>query len=216
MKSLKQYLKQLPLIGNLFSNEKNSIKGLNNTIVNEGIFNNVVFDIAGNNNEIRIGKNTSVNNALIFIRGDYHKIIIEDNCFFGKGELWIEDDHGSITIHSHTTIEHAHLAVTEPQSILEIHRDCMLAKHIEIRTGDSHSIIDAISGERINRAANVTLKEHVWIGAHAIILKGVTIENNSVIGTASLVTSNIPANSIAAGVPAKVIRSNVDWKRQRI
>lgn len=216
MKSIRQYLKKLPFIANFLSNKNRPITGLNNSIINRGKFNNVVLDIIGNNNEIRIGKNTSVNNALIFIRGDYHTLIIEDNCFFGKGEFWIEDNHCSLIIHNRTTIEQAHLAVTEPHSILEIHEDCMLAKHVEIRTGDSHSIIDLDSGERINYAANVTLEDHVWVGAHAIILKGVTIGNNSVIGTGSIVNKNVPPNSIAAGVPAKVLKNGIDWKRERL
>lgn len=216
-------IKRIPIIGNLlvrikksFSPPPSPFKGSGNIISNKGIFKNVTYDIIGNNNEIIIGENTFINNALIFIRGDHHRIIIGDNCFFGEGELWIEDDHCSLIIHSNTTIEQAHLAVTEPSSLLEIHKDCMLAKQVEIRTGDSHSIIDMQTGNRINKAANVVLKEHVWVGAHAKILKGVTIEHNSVIATAAVVTNDIPAHSIAAGIPAKVIKTNIDWKRERI
>ncbi len=220
--AIMQSVKRVPLFGailqkisQIVSRNPSPVRGKNNVIINDGNLNNTHFDIIGNNNEIKIGKNSHINNALIFMRGDFHRIIIGENCFFGKGELWIEDDHGSIIIHNNTTIEHAHLAVTESNSILEIHDDCMLAKHIEIRTGDSHSIIDMATGARINKAANVTLKGHVWIGAHVKILKGVTIEHNSVIGTSSLVTSNIPPNCVAAGIPAKVIRENTDWKRER-
>ena len=193
-----------------------SIKGRDNKFINEGLFNNVIIDIEGHSNEVRIEKNTTINNTLIYIRGDHHRLIINENCFFGEGELWIEDHHCTLIIHEYTTIERAHLAVTEPFSKLEIHKDCMLAKHVEIRTGDSHSIIDLVTGERINKAADVTLETHVWVGAHAKILKGVTIGNNSVIGTSSIVTKDVPANSIVAGVPAKLIRSGIDWKRERI
>ena len=216
-------IKRIPIVGDLLVRLKNSyspaaplFNGIGNSISNKGIFKNVTYDIVGNNNEIVIGENTCINNALIFIRGDHHRLVIEDNCFFGEGEFWIEDDHCSIIIHSNTTIEKAHLAVTESHSVLEIENDCMLAKHVEIRTGDSHSIVDMETGKRINKAANVLLGKHVWVGAHAKILKGVTIGNNSVIGTAALVTNDIPAHSIAGGVPAKVIRSNIDWKRERI
>jgi acetyltransferase-like isoleucine patch superfamily enzyme len=99
---------------------------------------------------------------------------------------------------------------------MEIHKDCMLAKYVEIRTGDSHSIVDKETGKRINKAANVCIEEHVWIGAHAKILKGVTIGNNSVIGTASVVTKDVPEGSIASGVPARVIRTGISWDRKRI
>ena len=46
----------------------------------------------------------------------------------------------------------------------------------------------------------------LWIGAHCIILGGVTINNGAIIAANSVVTSNVPAFSIVAGSPAKVIR----------
>ena len=195
---------------------KKLVKGINNTISNLGIFENVVIDISGNNNSIIIGRNTRICNTLFFIRGDNHLINIGENCYYGKGELWIEDNNCSLIIHDQTTVERAHLAVTEPFSKLEIHKDCMVSNFVEIRTGDSHSIIDTNTGKRINKAENVTIEEHVWIGAHAKILKGVTIKRNSIIGCASVVTNNIPENSIASGVPARVIRNGITWDRNRL
>lgn len=223
MSFLSKNTKRIPVLGDLLIKIKNGfyskpspMLGDMNTINSKGVLNNVTYDIIGNYNEIVIGTNTFINDTLIFIRGNHHKLVIGENCFMGKGELWMEDDHCSLIIHNHTTIEHAHLAVTESHSILEIHKDCMLAKQVEIRTGDSHSIIDRQSGKRINKAANVTLQEHVWVGAHAKILKGVTIGNNSVIATGAIVTTNIPAHSVAGGIPAKVIKTDTDWKRERI
>ena len=52
----------------------------------------------------------------------------------------------------------------------------------------------------------VFIEDDVWIGSNSIILKGVTIGRGSVIGAGSLVTKNIPENSIALGFPAKVIK----------
>ena len=223
MLSIISFIKNIPVFGTLFLSIKNGIiakplviKGTGNRTINKGRFEKVTFDIIGNNNEIIIGKNTSIHNTLIYIRGDNHRLVIGENCFMGKGEIWMEDDHGSLIIHNHTTIEHAHLAVTESHSSLEIHKDCMIAKQVEIRTGDSHSIMDMETGKRINYAANVILNEHVWVGAHAKILKGVTIGNNTVIATGAIVTSDIPPYSIAAGIPARVIKTNTDWKRDRI
>ena len=223
MSFLSENIKQVPVMGHLLVFIKRSlfskpspVHGTGNSINNKGVLNNVTYDIIGDYNEIVIGANTCLNDTLIFIRGNHHKLIIGESCFMGKGEIWMEDDHGSLIIHNHTTIEHAHLAVTESHSSLEIHKDCMIAKQVEIRTGDSHSIIDMETGKRINYAANVILNEHVWVGAHAKILKGVTIGNNTVIATGAIVTSDIPPYSIAAGIPARVIKTNTDWKRDRI
>lgn len=52
----------------------------------------------------------------------------------------------------------------------------------------------------------VVIGNDVWIGMHCIILKGVSIGSNSIIGAGSIVTKDIPANCIAAGVPCKIIK----------
>lgn len=51
------------------------------------------------------------------------------------------------------------------------------------------------------------IKSNVWIGYGAVINKGIVIENGTVVGANSVVTKNIEANSVYAGVPAKKIRS---------
>ena len=62
---------------------------------------------------------------------------------------------------------------------------------------------------RLNRpeSAPVILHENVWLGARVLVLPGVTIGANSVIGAGSVVTHSIPSNVLAAGVPAVVIRN---------
>ena len=56
------------------------------------------------------------------------------------------------------------------------------------------------------KSAPIVIEDDVWVGAHCIILKGVTIGAHSVIGAGSVVTKSIPADCIAAGNPAKIIR----------
>ena len=55
--------------------------------------------------------------------------------------------------------------------------------------------------------APIVIEDDVWIGAHAIILKGVTIGARSIIGAGSVVTKSIPADCVAAGNPCRVIRA---------
>ena len=57
------------------------------------------------------------------------------------------------------------------------------------------------------KSAPVHICEDAWIGAMSIVLKGVTIGPRAVIGAGSVVTQDVPADSIAAGVPAKVVKS---------
>ena len=58
----------------------------------------------------------------------------------------------------------------------------------------------------------IKIGDHVWIGVNSVILKGVNIGDGSVIGAGSVVTRDIPARCLAAGIPARVIRSNIEWK----
>ena len=62
-------------------------------------------------------------------------------------------------------------------------------------------------------AAPINIEDGVWIGGHAVISAGVTVGKNSIIGAGSVVTEDIPANSVAVGNPARVIRKiNIDDK----
>ena len=54
--------------------------------------------------------------------------------------------------------------------------------------------------------APVMIQKNVWIGARSIILPGVTIQSDSIIGAGSVVTNDVPSNSIFAGNPAKLIK----------
>lgn len=58
--------------------------------------------------------------------------------------------------------------------------------------------------------APVVIGENCWIGRNATIMKGVTIGDNSIIAANAVVTKNVPANCIAAGNPAKVVKTNIE------
>lgn len=54
----------------------------------------------------------------------------------------------------------------------------------------------------------VVIGNHVWLGMNSVVMKGVTIGDNVIIGANSVVTKDIPSNSIAAGIPCKIIKEN--------
>jgi acetyltransferase-like isoleucine patch superfamily enzyme len=176
----------------------------------------VSIDVEGDGHEVRIMPNARIFNLRITLRGSAHRLVIGEDCYIKAGSFCMEDTKGSLVIGRDTTIEEAAIAVTEDRSTVTIGSDCMLAFGIDIRNGDSHGIYDKVSGQRINKAANITIGDHVWIAAHASILKGVSLGDGCIIGSRSLVTGGeIPANSLAVGVPARIIRTNVVWTRQR-
>jgi len=81
--------------------------------------------------------------------------------------------------------------------------NCMIASNAYLTDGDWHDLYDRVSP---GKGAPITLGRNVWIGDNAIICKGVTIGQNSIIGAGSVVTSDIPPNSVAAGNPASVVK----------
>lgn len=64
--------------------------------------------------------------------------------------------------------------------------------------------------QKLERSAPITVKDNVWIGGSAVILGGVTIGENSVIGAGSVVAQDIPPNVIAVGNPARILRKITD------
>jgi acetyltransferase-like isoleucine patch superfamily enzyme len=79
---------------------------------------------------------------------------------------------------------------------------CMLAERCFITDADWHDVYHRIyPGKR----APVVIGDNVWLADSVTVCKGVTIGDNSIVGAASVVTRDIPANAIAAGNPAKVI-----------
>lgn len=213
----KEFIKIFISIRNQILLNKN-IKGIKNLVTLENAFFSSKCDlkIIGDNNIIKLGNYSQISNTSIFVVGNNNSILIGSNCSIKGGSLWIEDNNCTIKIGNNCSIESAHLAATEDNSIISLGEDCMFSYEIEVRTGDSHSIVDLLTEKRINKAKNVFIGNHVWIGAKVTILKGVTIGNNVVVGTGSILTSTYPDNSLVVGIPAKIIKNDITWKRERI
>ena len=179
------------------------------------IFTNRVIN-HGESNSISVGNNSSITNCSIKFFGSRHRLSIADNVNLHDISIRFEDDNGLIIIGNNTTIEHGcHLSSLEGTKI-QIGSDCMLSNDIDIRTSDSHSILNE-DGLRINPANDITIGNHVWIGVRSTILKGATIVDNCIIAACSLVTSktNTDPNIILAGQPAKMVKKGINWHRER-
>ncbi len=92
----------------------------------------------------------------------------------------------------------------------------MFSSDIVVRTGDSHTITD-LSGQRINASKDVTIGNHTWVGNKVTMNKGAVLPDHSVVGACSVVTKAFDTNNVViAGNPAKIIKENIDWLRERI
>lgn len=78
-----------------------------------------------------------------------------------------------------------------------------------------HPIVADIRIEDLEFGSPIVVGDNVWIGGSAVILPGVTIGKNAIVGAGAVVTKDVPANSIVGGNPAKVIRMINDQDRQK-
>lgn len=86
---------------------------------------------------------------------------------------------------------------------VEIGEDVLIATH-SIIISQTHGV-NAVIFKNSSILGKIIIEDNVWIGAGVIVLPNVTVGRNSVIGAGSIVTQDIPANSIAVGSPAKVV-----------
>ncbi len=95
----------------------------------------------------------------------------------------------------------------------------MIGPNVTIATA-GHPIEPSLREKAYQYNIDVHIENNVWIGAGAIILPGVTIGENSVIGAGSVVTKDIPKNCVAVGNPCRVLRGITDrefyYKNRRI
>ncbi len=80
----------------------------------------------------------------------------------------------------------------------------MMANGVYITDSDWHGLYDRVT--RPKDPTPVVINDNVWLGDHCMVLKGVTIGENSVVGAGSVVTKDVPANVVVAGNPATVVK----------
>lgn len=167
-----------------------NVRGKSNTLnVSKAIFSEVELSVTGNHNQIVIGEGVRLSKSTIIIRGERCKILIGNRSTFGGVRI--------INVGCENEIV--------------IGEECLFSDNIEIWASDTHTIYDA-SGNWINKEKPVHIGNKVWVGSRVIILKGITLGDGSIIGMGSIVTKDVPANTISVGSPNKVLRESVSWE----
>lgn len=89
---------------------------------------------------------------------------------------------------------------------ITIGRDCQLGPGVQLLT-PTHPLDPEPRRAKLEAAQPIVIGDNVWLGGGAIVLAGVSIGENSIIGAGAVVTKDIPANVIALGNPARVLRT---------
>jgi acetyltransferase-like isoleucine patch superfamily enzyme len=99
---------------------------------------------------------------------------------------------------------------------VSIGRECIIADRVMMIDFD-HGVTEVERPIRLQGIykRDVRVGHNVWIGYGACVLRGVTVGDNSVIGTSAVVTRSFPANAVLAGIPAKVLRMRATPRSMR-
>lgn len=177
----------------------------------------LILILKGNNNYIKFEMPIQfIANTIIQIGNDNVEVIIEKNCIL-KAMLirccWGESQ--KLFIGEGTTMtSNGHIMLDENASCI-INKDCMFSGNLQLWPTDGHSILDKTTKEILNLLKGpVTIGEHCWIGQGVRITKNARIPNNTIVGCGAVVTKAFTEeNTIIAGNPAKIIKTNVEWDR---
>lgn len=165
--------------------------GTHNNIILRGSIEGCHIIIEGDNNTLKIEEDSILQNCTIFLRGCNSNILI--------GEMTRIQSNGKIVCQGNHVF-------------IKIGKECLFSENVDIWNSDTHKICDK-NNTVINLPRSINIGDHVWLGKGCSVLKGVSIANNVVVGMNSVVTYTIPANCIAAGNPARILKKDITWNR---
>jgi len=102
--------------------------------------------------------------------------------------------------------------------LIEIGEDCLISDNVHFHTHDGGvKVLNAcgfFNGKRMDKMARIRIGNNCFIGSGSRIMGGVVIGDNCIVGAASIVTKNIPSNSVVAGMPAIIICSIEEYYKK--
>ncbi len=163
----------------------------------------------------RLGRNFHTGVYVHWVVGDGRIVVGDDSRIDGKCNImfaWSEREAPEFSIGDRTHIGHE-CSFTIAKSI-RIGNDCMFASGVRVMDSSAHPVDPArrLRGERPRDEdiRPVIIGDNVWVGAGATILPGVEIGSGSVIAAGAVITRSVPPDSVAGGVPARILRSAHD------
>ena len=182
----------------------------------KGIIPGLKIEIVGNNNRLYLPKKAKFQNSLIYInKSDNCSIEISDtNC--GLQNLFIIACCGNnqkLSIGRNFHCFGGIMNLNEQGATIQIGNDVLFSNSISLWPTDGHAIINADTGEVLNNITKpIKIGNHCWVGEGVKFTKNAQIPDNTIVGIGSVVTRNfLETNTILAGNPAKVIKTNVAW-----
>lgn len=157
---------------------------------------------------VKLGRNVSFNGKMYISRFKHSTIIIGNHCIFNSHDLFNSRGLGRSIVRTNTDYAKIEIGDNSGFSGVTISANCFvkIGKNVMVGAGTTIADNDDHADRLGTKDSPVIIADNVFIGMRCIIMKGVTIGDNAIIGAGSIVTRDIPANCIAAGVPCKVIK----------
>ena len=159
--------------------------------------------------DLDIAIDVKIANCTIRSKGKNNKLVIEEGTVLRYTQLEIIGDNSTLLIGKNCIVGHGSYLSAKEGKTLNIKDSCSLSRNVKIMTSDGHPIYQ--DNKIINTGMDITLENTVWVADNVTILKGTNIGANTVLGINATVSKSIPANSIAVGNPAKVVKENISW-----
>lgn len=187
-----------------------------NRFVCKGLMSKCSININGEGNQVIIEKDVRLHNMKIVITGRNNRLILHKGVkFYEGGRVKLEDEGNLIEIGENSDFVDTFFAVSDYNTRVIIGRNCMFSAKIIVCTSDVHSILNE-EGQRTNPGRDTIIGDRVWVAYGATILKGCIINDDSVVGTQSVVARlKSPSGSVIVGNPARVVKQGVHWDRIR-
>lgn len=200
------------------------IRGVANEIkiahdVSRDCLRGVHLRVRGNQNRISIGSMADIRGKLrIFIDGDNCEVEIGIGVIIVKSLTLLMSKgcrNGRIRIGDKTSFWQTEVRNYDSASEVLIGDDCMFSFDTTVINTDEHAILR--NGQVINRAQQLEIGDHVWVGWGACIMKNSHIAEGAIIGRSSVVSGRFATPRVVlAGVPAHVVKEDVDWSRKDV
>jgi len=150
------------------------------------------------------GKDIIIKDGVIFNLTDNAKMKIGDGCMFRGCEFLLTKPHPNLIIGKMVAIERNSIICSKEK--VEIGDYTMIAPFCQIIDHNHGTRRGILMKDQLAIIKPIKIGKDVWVSSGVKILAGVTIGDGAIIGANAVVTKNIPANAIAVGVPAKVIK----------
>ena len=142
----------------------------------------------------------------IFLKRD-SKLIINGYNEIGRGSLvWVLDG-GKITFSGNSYTAGNNMLIS--RSSIEIGKNCCIAWGVTICDHDFHRYY--VDKKQQAETLPIVIEDGVWIGMNSTILKGVRVGSGAIVGAHSVVTRDVPAKTLVAGNPAKIVREGIEF-----